>query len=98
MEIEQILKGIKANGPDRVVINEYGDAVPSQRAREAHNITPIIIFIRHDGWSLGAPDPYERIAYELWKDEWSHVLLQSGDCMTIEDFLQAMDDLNKPKH
>ena len=98
MEIEQILKDIKANGPTRVVINEYGDGVPSQRAREVHNILPTTIFIRHDGWSLGASEPFERIAYEIWKNEWTHVLLQSGDCLTIEDFLQAMDDLNEPKH
>ena len=58
------------NGPDRVVINEHGEAVPAGRAIRDYNIIPDIIFIRDDGWSLGAPAPLEVVAYGMWSDEW----------------------------
>lgn len=98
MEIDEVLENIKKVGPDRVIINEHGDGVSAKRAKEIHNIIPITIFIRNDGWSLGAAEPFEVLAYQLWRDEWSHVLLQSGDCMTIETFLNAMEELNQTRH
>lgn len=58
--------------PDRVVIKESGEAVSTRRALVHHGVTPDIVFYRNDGWGLGAPDQYESLAYEMFKDEWTH--------------------------
>ena len=50
------------------------EAVTSRRAREEYRIVPDIIFIRNDGWSLGAPQHLEHAAYRLWKDEWTYFM------------------------
>lgn len=55
---------------DRVVINSDGYAVTPQRARDEYSISPDIVFVRDDGWTLGAPKSLERIAYRMWKKEW----------------------------
>ena len=57
-------------GPDRVLISSDGEATSSRRAREEHGVNPDVIFIRRDGWSLGAPKHLARVAYRLWADEW----------------------------
>jgi hypothetical protein len=72
MNVPEMIDKIFTSGPDRVVINENGEATTSQRAIEQHRITPDIIFIRFDGWSLAAPESLESVAYKLWKDDWTH--------------------------
>jgi hypothetical protein len=54
----------------RVVVDEHGTAVPYVRARDHHQIQPAIVFIREDGWTLGAPKQFETVAYSLWMREW----------------------------
>lgn len=48
----------------RIVINKEGEAVTMKRAREM-GILPLIVFIRNDGWMLGAPLEFEKVAYEM---------------------------------
>lgn len=98
MEIEEVIEDIKLNGPDRVVVNEFCDTESPQKARELWNVTPTIIYIRNDEWSLGAADPFEVLAYEQWKHDWAYVLLRTGDYMTIEVFLNTMEQLSQPRH
>lgn len=62
------------HGPTRVVINDAGEAVDPKRAARDHNIEPTIIFIRKDGWSLGAPDGLIEVARQIWDDEWEIVI------------------------
>lgn len=52
--------------PGRVLVSADGTAVPPQRAREEHGVLPDIIFIREDGWALGAPQGLEKEAFALW--------------------------------
>jgi sulfur carrier protein ThiS len=55
--------------PTRVVINSNGEAVPAKRASELQ--IPIeVIYVRDDGWSLGAPLRLLEDAYRLWPDHW----------------------------
>lgn len=68
--LPQLSAEILHRGPDRVVINESGEATTSRRAREDYGILPDVIFIRNDGWSLGAPAHLERVAYEMHQGEW----------------------------
>lgn len=69
-ELSVVYDKIITNGPDRVVINEEGEGVSPFRASLACIILPTVIFIRADGWSLGAPRHLVNIAHKMWKDEW----------------------------
>ena len=64
-----VAQEIMRRGPDRVMINSE-EGVPSRRARDEHNVNATIIFIRDDGWSLGAPPEFEADAYRMWADKW----------------------------
>jgi hypothetical protein len=73
-------------GPDRVMIDEY-EGVSYSRAREEYGISPDIIFIRHDGWSLGAPNFLEKAAYRMWKNEWIGFVKRPSEIIEkIEDY------------
>jgi hypothetical protein len=65
-------------GPDRVVVGQSGEATTPQRAREEYRVVPTVIFIRKDGWSLGAPEQFRRVAASLWTDEWVAKLVWDG--------------------
>jgi hypothetical protein len=56
----------------RVVINSDGEAINYGRAEREHSITPDIVFIRGDGWALGARTCDRGVAYRTWPDEWTH--------------------------
>lgn len=58
-------------GPHRVLI-EPDVAVATYRA----GFIPDLIFIRDDGWSLGAPSHLAPVAEAMWKDEWVGVLIR----------------------
>lgn len=57
---------------NRVVINNEGEAVNPNRAETDHGITPDIVFIRNDGWTLGAPKQFKDIAYQMWQNDWEY--------------------------
>lgn len=79
-------KQIGANGPRRVLVE--GDfAETPQRAREIYDIWPDIVFIRNDGWSLGAPNNLADTAEKLWAGHWIGVLIRpSTEPITMEDY------------
>jgi hypothetical protein len=62
-------KDIARSEPNRVLINAGGEAIPMKRALQ-QGIVADLIFVRNDGWSLGAPGYLEQEAYSLWSDEW----------------------------
>lgn len=55
--------------PTRVVINKEGEAVPAWMA-EREGIKPVIVFVRNDGWTLGAPEEFIEVARKMWDGEW----------------------------
>lgn len=57
---------IAQNGPTRVVINSDGEALPPGRAKREQGIEPDMIFVRYDGWSLGAPMSLRHVAESKW--------------------------------
>lgn len=69
-ELKKLSDYIMQNGPTRVVINEHGEATAPNRAP----VPPEVIFIRRDGWSLGAPTDLVSVAEQMWADEWVGVL------------------------
>ena len=74
MNIDKAIETIMNNGPNRIIVDVEGLGVPTDRAIKEYNEFPDIIFIRDDGWTLGAPARFERVAYEMWKDSWTHFI------------------------
>ena len=58
---------------NRVLIDKEGTAVPPKRAKEL-GVSPDVIFIRDDGWTLGAPKHLKDVAHSLWSDKWVGVI------------------------
>lgn len=71
MDVKDIPKLGPGFWPARVVVDAEGLGVNSKRARYEYNIVPDIIFLRNDGWTLGAPKQFERVAFEMWHKEWA---------------------------
>ena len=69
-ELSALYNKIAANGPDRVVITVHGEGVSPWQAKTQYRIQPDIIFIRNDGWSLGAPRYLVDVANKMWQAEW----------------------------
>lgn len=57
--------------PTRVIVDDGGLGTTPEIAESQYGITPDIVFIRNDGWSLGAPFGFEGIAYRMWSDSWT---------------------------
>lgn len=68
--MKEQIKRVMTYGPTRVMINSAGEAVKPERAKRDHNIVPDVIFIRKDGWSLGAPDSLVEVARRMYADMW----------------------------
>lgn len=92
-EIREVLDKIRKFGPDRVVIDANGSATNPKRAREVFGINPTNIFVRNDGWTLACRDDEIRVAYDMWEDDWTHIIMQTGDVLRIKDFLYLMEHL-----
>ena len=71
-----ILEVLKKGEPTRVIVEPTNTrAVPPDAAKNCHGIVPTIVFIRHDGWSLGAPKHLEEYAESAGKvDGWVAVI------------------------
>lgn len=78
MTFREISAKLREWGPDRVVINAEGEATTSRRARREHHIHPVIIFVRDDGWMLGAPAHLIPVAEKMWEREWAAVVEQGS--------------------
>lgn len=74
IDLQKIADEVMRRGPDRVVINVDGEARPSRIAREQYGVCPDVIFIRNDGWTLGASSHLEATAKRLWRDQWVGII------------------------
>ena len=87
---------IVAHGPDRVMIDEH-EAWPAKIA-EIKGQEPVVIFIRNDGWSLGASKELVHAAERIWRDKWAAVIVQGKKepigyqkwCLGREEFVEAL--------
>lgn len=69
LNIDQVAAAVLAGGPTRVLINADGYAVDAKRAMEKR-VQVVVVFIRNDGWTLGAPEVLADYAYILWEQAW----------------------------
>jgi hypothetical protein len=63
--------------PRRVVVSGEGEAVLPYKAQQM-GVVPDVVFVRKDGWTLGAPARWEQLAYKMWADEWV-LFMRIGD-------------------
>ena len=76
IDLKQVIKDIMQFGPNKVMIN-VDEATTCSKAWSEHKVGPDVIFIREDGWSLGAPANLAENAEKLY-DGWIGVLLNSS--------------------
>ena len=74
MNLETMSQIVNAKGPDRVVIDREGEALPPERAKRDHNVVPDVVFLRDDGWTLGAPRSLADVARSMWAGDWVGVM------------------------
>jgi len=55
---------------DRVIVCSRGAAFPPDRARKRYGVVPAVIYIRSDGWTLGAPLAFANAAWRIWRGHW----------------------------
>jgi len=76
LSIDDLVNKVAKNGPSRVYARcgcgcgELVGRSPSEQGCPA----PDVIFIRNDGWSLGAPTEFIAEAEQMWKDSWAAVM------------------------
>ena len=58
--------------PARTVIDDRGTGYSGRKAQWDLGIEADVVFLRQDGWTLGAQKELELVAYEMWKDEWAY--------------------------
>jgi hypothetical protein len=63
--------------PDRVLLIE-GHAVSAGRAAAAGTRIDVI-FVRKDGWALGASHDLAQTAYQLWREDWTERWFRYSD-------------------
>lgn len=72
---------------NRVVIDEHGTSVPLGRAVDDYDVFPDVLFLRDDYWILGAPQKFERVAFQMWRDNWiKYVRRPSTKWKLIEEY------------
>ena len=70
MDLSATLDSIYEDGPTRVMPGTDGETYSAAKSFSMIGKQPDIIFVRNDGWSLGAFDHNEADAYEVWSDAW----------------------------
>lgn len=86
-------------GPDRVVVDAEGEAAIPSRARERYGVEPVVIFVRGDGWSLGAPREFADVAFRTWSDEWVGYVILGAEPVQLHDVdsWQGLESLPEPE-
>ena len=87
-----LVRNIKESGPARVVVEPGGYAVGYRRALVDYQVVPTVVFIRDDGWTLGAPSEFIEDARVLWEREWIAVLeVSTGFILSYSDWSLERD-------
>jgi hypothetical protein len=89
-ELQAYAKTILEEGPTRVLSDKSGSASTPKRVFESHGYVPVVIFLRDDLWSLGAPAKLVDFAYGMWPLDWVGVIVSGvRKAITPEEWLQA---------
>lgn len=82
--LQHCAEAVLKHGPTRVLVSKEGAALPPQQAA----VRPDVIFIRDDGWSLGAPKALTETAHRMYLDQWIGVMLSSNDVRSYAKWLE----------
>lgn len=69
LQVRNAVERIQLVGPSRIVVSAGGNAVPPGDVL-ANHVEVDVVFIRKDGWCLGAPARFERVALRQWQADW----------------------------
>jgi len=90
-ELMSFVLSVINSGPMRVVINREGESLGMKPAFDAGSDFEIV-FIRQDGWSLGAPLELATVVEKMWPDEWIAVMVPpSREPIRYETWKKAGD-------
>ena len=73
-QIKEAIDNASRNGPTRVVYSDEGQATTPELALQLYNEVAEVVFIRNDGWTLGASMKYYKVAHDLWEGDWAAVV------------------------
>jgi hypothetical protein len=57
-----------------VIVSREGKATTPSRALREFSIVADVVFVRDDGWTLGAPRQWAEVARDLWGGSWVAVI------------------------
>jgi len=84
-DLQAIAEAVRKVGPTRVIVDGEGLGESPRRASLRRDYQPpTVVFVRDDGWTLGASAKFEHVARELYAREWIGVL-RGPDFTEIED-------------
>jgi hypothetical protein len=69
--------------PDRVMVDEF------KAGRPVAGTLIDVVFIRHDGWTLGARWDLEDAARQTWHDHWTFTLRRTPDGWRLDDSVRS---------
>ncbi len=94
-KVKSSLIHIAVRGPDRTMIEEY-EAKPTKIAKDMYDQEPVVVFIRGDGWSLGASKKLVHAAERIWRDKWAVVLtLPDGKIYGYQEWCLGREKIMK---
>lgn len=75
LDLRAIVELVKRNGPVREIVDAEGLGMSPERARKrADYKPPTVVFVRNDGWTLGARAKFEAIARRTWAGSWVGII------------------------
>ena len=74
IDIDAIVRRVEARGPVRVLIGADGPATSPGRLPSTECPPVRWVYVRGDGWTLGASDRLREAARDQWPDEWVALL------------------------
>jgi hypothetical protein len=74
LDLNALREQVLEQGPTRVIVSREGWATTPDRALREFGIVADVVFVRHDGWTLGAPRRWEEVARDLWAGSWVAVI------------------------
>lgn len=97
------------HGGSMVVVNNAGESISNAQLDEQmrellatkgidglsvlKDCAPVIMFVRDDGWVLASSLKFERVAYNMWKDEWIGFVKCPDDIIEdIADYTPGLQD------
>lgn len=74
---DSIVRTVSSIGANRLMVSAE-EAHPYTRARSQGHPVPAVVFVRDDGWTLGASTELSGAAFATWPDKWVGFVMTPG--------------------